>query len=297
MNSTLKGYIFLVIGVLGFSMKSIFIKLAYLYHVDTVPLIALRMLFSAPFYIVVLLYLTRHKDKRSSKQVTFYTLLVLCAVGYYAASITDMYALKFISVGLERIVLFTFPLFALLLSIFILNKKYSLKVIIPFLICFLGIAITFFFSVETQTEVRALVIGLSLALASAITYALYFVMSEKALVNNSSIKFNAQLMLLACILTIIQYVFQFPLSALFSQETPVYLIAFLMAVFSTVLPSFFIMSSIKTLSASTTALFNNLGPFITIYLGYIILKEAVSIGEMIGFIVVVLGVISLRKFK
>ena len=104
-------------------------------------------------------------------------------------------------------------------------------------------------------------------------------------------------MLLVCAFAIIQYLAQYSFDTIFIQENPVYFIAILMAVLSTVLPSFFIMFSIQKLGASTTALFNNLGPFLTIYLGYIVLSEQVSLGEMLGFIVVVLGVASLRKYK
>ena len=45
---------FTVLGVLGFSFKAILIKLAYAWHpVDAVTLLALRMLFSAPFFIAM----------------------------------------------------------------------------------------------------------------------------------------------------------------------------------------------------------------------------------------------------
>src|SRR5690606_18659038 len=118
-------------------IKSIFIKLAYAYNIDTIPLLTLRMLLSAPFYLAILIYISKNKYFESpSISSNFYILLFLCSVGYYAASITDMFSLEYISVGLERIILFTFPLFALLFSILILKKKYKPKVIIPFAICF-----------------------------------------------------------------------------------------------------------------------------------------------------------------
>ena len=297
MSENIKGYTLLLIGVFGFSLKSIFIKLAYLYQIDTVPLLALRMLFSAPFYIAILIYLGLGKKNNDINHISYYVLLLLCSIAYYAASITDMYSLEYISVGLERIVLFTFPIFALLFSIVILRKKFSSKVLIPFLVCFIGIMITFIFSVTDGSNVHLLVTGSILALISAITYALYFVLSEKAISKKSSIQFNCLFMLIACAFAILQYLSECPFNTIFIQNKQVYLIAFLMSLFSTVLPSFLIMYSIKKLSASTTALFNNLGPFLTVYLGYIVLGESVTIGELMGFTLVILGVISLRKFK
>jgi drug/metabolite transporter (DMT)-like permease len=48
-----------VLGVLGFSFKAILIKLAYAWHpVDAVTLLALRMLFAAPFFIAMAIFST-----------------------------------------------------------------------------------------------------------------------------------------------------------------------------------------------------------------------------------------------
>lgn len=297
MKDSVKNYTLLLIGVFGFSLKSIFIKLAYLYQIDTVPLLVLRMLFSVPFYIAILIYLGISHKNKNPNGIFYYILLLLCSMGYYIASVTDMYSLEFISVGLERIVLFTFPIFALLLSIVILRKKFSYKVLIPFLICFIGIIITFVFGTTDNSDIHLLVIGSILALISAIAYALYFVLSEKAISKKSPIQFNCLLMLIACVFSIFQYLLEYSPSTIFVMDKQLYIIAVCMAIFSTVLPSFLIMYSIKKISASTTALFNNLGPFLTVYLGYIILGESVTIGELIGFTLVILGVLSLRRFK
>ncbi len=42
-----------LIGALGFSLKAIFVKLAYPYGVDAITLLALRMGFSLPFFLWV----------------------------------------------------------------------------------------------------------------------------------------------------------------------------------------------------------------------------------------------------
>ena len=54
-----------VLGVLGFSFKAILIKLAYAWHpVDAVTLLALRMLFSAPFFIAMAWWAGRRPTAR-----------------------------------------------------------------------------------------------------------------------------------------------------------------------------------------------------------------------------------------
>ena len=47
------GVIFALLAAVGFSGKAILVKLAYVYHVDSITLLALRMAFSMPFFIGV----------------------------------------------------------------------------------------------------------------------------------------------------------------------------------------------------------------------------------------------------
>lgn len=70
-----------------------------------------------------------------------------------------------------------------------------------------------------------------------------------------------------------------------------------MALFSTVFPSFFMMYGVKKLGASKSAIFNNIGPFITLYLGYLILNESITFSDIIGALLVIVGVFSLRRFN
>ena len=56
------GIFILMIANIGFSSKAVLIKIMYLYHVDTISVIALRMLFSVPFYIIIAYFLSKRED-------------------------------------------------------------------------------------------------------------------------------------------------------------------------------------------------------------------------------------------
>jgi drug/metabolite transporter (DMT)-like permease len=47
------GALLVLLSATGFSAKAIFVKLAYTYQVDSVTLLALRMLFSLPFFALM----------------------------------------------------------------------------------------------------------------------------------------------------------------------------------------------------------------------------------------------------
>lgn len=58
-RDVLLGVVFALLAAVGFSAKAILVKLAYLDHVDAVTLLALRMVFSVPFFIAVAIWVQR----------------------------------------------------------------------------------------------------------------------------------------------------------------------------------------------------------------------------------------------
>ena len=64
MSSKSLGILYGVLGVVLFSSKAVMVKLAYRYDVDTLDLLLFRMLFSLPFYILIL-FLIRKKSTKA----------------------------------------------------------------------------------------------------------------------------------------------------------------------------------------------------------------------------------------
>ena len=106
-----------VVGVLGFSFKAILIKLAYAWHpVDAVTLLALRMLFSAPFFVAMAWWAGRRPGAPPIARRDWLRLAWLGFIGYYLASLLDFMGLAYITASLERLVLFLYPTMVVLLS-------------------------------------------------------------------------------------------------------------------------------------------------------------------------------------
>ncbi len=114
------GPLYAVLGVLGFSFKAILIKLAYAtYPVDAVTLLALRMLYAAPFFAAMAWWAARRP--RSTPPFTrddWKQLALLGFIGYYLASLLDFMGLQYITAALERLVLFLYPTMVVVLSAF-----------------------------------------------------------------------------------------------------------------------------------------------------------------------------------
>ena len=89
----LLGALAIVLAAVGFSTKAIFVKLAYRHGITSVPLLALRMLFSLPVFLVVNWWNNRH-DKRVISRSDYGKILVLGLVGYYLSSLLDFMGLQ-----------------------------------------------------------------------------------------------------------------------------------------------------------------------------------------------------------
>ncbi|HWL73140.1 MAG TPA: EamA family transporter, partial [Burkholderiaceae bacterium] len=85
-------------GSVLFSAKAVVIKLAYRYGVDATTLIALRMVFSLPFFVAVLIWSSRGAQPLSPADHG--RLILIGLLGYYAASYLDFLGLKYVTAAL-----------------------------------------------------------------------------------------------------------------------------------------------------------------------------------------------------
>ena len=104
-----------------FSTKAILVKLAYQYEVEAAVLLCLRMLFAFPFY--VLIAATAKKSGLAEIRRKDYLIIGTSGLaGHYLASLSDFIGLQYITAGIERLVLYTYPTLILLMSLIFLKK-------------------------------------------------------------------------------------------------------------------------------------------------------------------------------
>ena len=79
-----------------------------------------------------------------------------------------------------------------------------------------------------------------------------------------------------------------PLSLLFAQSWQVYAYAFAMALISTVFPVFLLGLAIRFIGAARASMVGMLGPVLTIFLGWMVLNEPLSIWQIAGACLLIL---------
>ena len=280
-----------MLAALGFSLKAIFVKLAYPYGVDAITLLALRMGFSLPVFLWVGLAHQRAGANLSGGD--WWRLFVLGCLGYYGASILDFWGLQFISAGLERLILFTYPTLTILIGVLFQGKPFSKREGLAVVLCYIGIGFAFMHDLG-QGDSRNVWIGSALVFGSSVSYALYLSGSGSMIARLGAMRFSALAMLVSSAVTLLHFATSQPLTA-FIQPLPVYGWALAMAMFATVVPVFAQSAAIRSLGAGSASLFGMVGPLLTIGFGWWLLDESISLAQMAGAGLVLIGILMVSR--
>lgn len=280
-----------LLAAFGFSMKAIFVKLAYPYGVDAITLLALRMGFALPVFLWV--GLAGQKAGASLSRGDWGKLFLLGCCGYYGASILDFWGLSYISAGLERLILFTYPTLTILIGVLFQGKPFSRREGVAVVLCYCGIGFAFMHDLGLN-EARDVWIGGALVFGSSVSYALYLSGSGPMIARLGAMRFSALAMLMSSAVTLLHFALVQPLTA-FIQPWPVYGWGLAMAVFATIVPVFAQSAAIRRIGAGRASLFGMVGPLLTIAFGWLLLDEHISLAQMAGAALVVVGILIVSR--
>jgi drug/metabolite transporter (DMT)-like permease len=297
------GYSLVLLGALGFSAKAILIKLAYAANVeiDAITLMALRMLFALPFFLLVAVWRNKQSPALPLDKKQWGLVIVLGLMGYYIASYLDFLGLQFISAGLERVIIFLYPTFVVLFSAIVYKRRITTRVSIALGLSYTGTMLVFIEHMAITSS--GLLLGSGLVLSSAIIFS-WFVMGSGVMTQRiGSARFTAYTMTVASVATLLHFAFlhraaltQLPTLPYDGWER-VYSLAIIMAVFSTVLPAFFMNAGIRRIGAGSASIISTTGPIATLVLAYILLGEAITPIQLTGTFFVLAGVYVVSRIK
>lgn len=285
------GLLCAVLGAVGFSFKAVFIKAAYRYGVDAETLLALRMGYALPFFIAMGIAVARREPMRLSLR-DIGLLGLLGFLGYYLASYLDFLGLRYISAALERIILFVYPTLVLLLSAAFLGKPLRWSMAPPLLLCFGGVVLAV--GHDFNGAGGNVVAGSALVFASALSYAIYLMLSGEAVQRFGSMRVTAWATGFACLYSLAQFFSLRPPAAL-AQPWQVHAFGMGMAIFSTVLPVWLVSEGMRRIGAGRTSMIGSLGPVLTILLAALFLGEQLGAMQALGAALVMLGVSRVSK--
>jgi drug/metabolite transporter (DMT)-like permease len=283
------GSSFVLIAALGFSAKAVIIKLVYQesQQVDAITLMSLRMVLALPVFLLVAFWQGDKNQGNALRGKDWMAILILGAVGYYWSSLLDFTGLQFISASLERVILFLYPTFVILFSAMIFRQPVSLRAMFALLISYSGMLVVFFENMQMDSV--NVIKGSLLVFSSAISFALFLIGSGVMIKRIGSARFTAMSMTVACLATLVHFSISHDLKALNLPEE-IYVLAMLMAAFSTILPAFLMNAGIRRIGSGTASIISSTGPIGTLFLAWFFLQEAISWAQIGGTFLVLAGV-------
>ena len=288
---TLSGFFITLTGAILFSTKAIFVKLAFRStHVDAVTLLMLRMLFSLPFYLVAAWMVSKKENKQELTLTDWLKVIALGILGYYLSSLFDFIGLQYVSAGLERLILFLYPTFAVLINTFFYKTKLNRVQIIALVLTYLGIGIAYFGELKLDTSNPKFFFGSFMIFLCAITYSFYLVGTGRMVQRVGVTRYTAYAMLASTVGIFINFLVTHTVESIpFTIDLTGYAIA--LAVVATVLPSFMMSNGMKSIGSNNVSIITSIGPVSTIIQAHFFLGEKIIMAQILGTALVIIGVI------
>lgn len=285
------GFAITFLGSILFSTKAIIVKLAFAHvAVDALTLLTLRMVFSLPFYVGAAWMVNKQQDATSLTGRQWMVVLVLGIFGYYLSSLFDFVGLQYISAGLERLILFLYPTFAVFINAFVFKQPIHRVQQIALVLTYVGIGLAYWGELQVDTDNPNFFYGSLLIFCCAITYSVYIAGSGYIIPKIGATKFTAYAMLAATAGIFIHFLFAGSFSDL-QQSAGLWWYGLLLAVFATVIPSFMISWGMKKIGSNNVAIISSIGPVSTILQAHFILGEHIFLEQLAGTLLVIIGVL------
>lgn len=290
---SLIGFLIAFVGAILFSTKAIIVKKAfYDVHIDALTLLALRMLFSLPFYLIIAFTISSQQSNKKMTGKEWLAVIALGIFGYYLSSLFDFVGLQYISAGLERLILFLYPGFAVIFNALFFKEKIKSVHVWALLITYIGIGIAYFGEIKIDTGNPNFYWGSFLIFLCAITYALYIAGSGQVIPKVGASKFTAYALLCSTAGVFLHYVLRGQYDAL-QGSFDLWWYGILLALIATVIPTFMLSFALKRIGANNVAIISSVGPVSTIIQAHFFLGEPIFMEQIIGTVLVLVGVLLL----
>lgn len=271
------------LGAVLFSAKAILVKLCYQHGADAETVLALRMVFSLPFFWGAVWWYTASRNPAPIQRKDLLTMLALGFVGYYLSSYLDFLGLQYITVGLERIILYLNPTLVLVISAVAFKRRIDARQWVAMAIAYAGVALVFLHDVRIDGQRTYL--GGSLVFLCALTYAIYLIFAGEIVRRVGSIRVVAYASASSTFFCVLQALLVNP-QGLVTQGVDVYALSLLNAGLCTFAPMLLIMAAVNRIGPALTAQAGVVGPVAMVFLGWYYLGEEISALQVAGVVVV-----------
>lgn len=272
---------------LFFCSKAVFVKMAYRYGLDAVTTLALRMVLAFPFFLAGGWLASRKQLVRLTGR-DWVRLALLGFCGWYLSSVINFMGLEHVSVGLERMILYTYPSLVVLGSVAFMGKPLRWKVVGAMLVAYLGIVVGY----HGETSVAGsgeTWLGALLVFGSAVTYAVFVLLSGEMVSRIGPVRFTSCVVGFSCLFVLVHFGVTHPPGLLLRLPAGAYGCGVALAIAGTVIPSYLFGIGLKRAGPQAFAVIGMIGPLGTVGLAWLLLGESVNPVQLLGLALTLAG--------
>lgn len=276
------------VATIAIAFKGIFARYAYLEGATVTELLLLRFVIAAPLFLLIARFLA---PGRIQPGEIHWRGCLSAGVFFFIATLCDFTAIERIGASLSRIILFTFPIFVILLTALRDRKPPPAGQVLLFVVIYAGLWLVVMPSGPGDLTARTWE-GIAWALGSAVSYAAFLFTSQITMARMGSVRFTALSNLVVLGLMLLYAALIDPPQA-WPSTAAIQWGAFI-AVGCTVLPFFLLFEGIRRVGASQASLITLAGPVITVLAAWFLLDEVMDTVQWLGLaiLVVAMGMLS-----
>jgi drug/metabolite transporter (DMT)-like permease len=296
------GALLVLISAAGFGTLGVLGKLAFIAGLPIPTVLALRFAIGSVVFLLLLGLDHARRRKRRERRceldsehfslcLTARELAVavgLGALGYAAMSGLFFWGLEFMPVGMVAIVLYTYPVFVVVLSAIVLKEKVTRYTMIALILSFGGVVL-----ITGTDHVHVDPHGVAIILGAAIIYAAYITVSRSVLSTIDARALTAHVLPSAAITFLIYGKITDQL--MLPVTAYGWIVVIILAVIATAVPVFAFFAGLSRIGANRASILSTFEPVVTILLGAALLGELLTSITILGGIMVLAGAILVHK--
>lgn len=282
-----KGYIYAIVSAVLFGTAGIFVKLAHNTNLDSVSLLTVQYIIAVTLMFIAAFFKDREKLHISKKEL--FHMIILGGIGNTLMTVFYYMAFEYLPVAMVTMLLFTYPIMVFVYSVIFKKQKIDIRKVAAIVTAFLGCVLTLnILSGELKYSMKGIICGV----IAAVFYAFMNLYSERNLENVDALSINAYSTLFSLITLLIYRWPGFLFKGELGFKSLQYII--ILAVFCEIVPLTLLYAAIKYIGALKVSIISNLEIPTAIIFSFIILKESVSVMQIIGAILIFYAVHLIR---
>lgn len=290
-NSKIKGIVFVFLATVVFGAQSVLTRTVLVAGLEPHVLMGIKLL-GGLLTLSILAIVTGEKLAIKKKDLKYFIPLGVVGGLLFSLFLAISYSINGASQAV--ILLYTAPVFTMLLAHFFLGEKINKIKIMALVLVALGIVLVSVGSLEG--EFKFTLIGLFFGLASGLCYGLFNVLGKKLSGDYSSLNINFFMILIAVITMLPVYPF-FNWELLLGDQLVLTLVGLLYGFLIFGVGNFLLMKGMKHLEAGTVSILANTEPVFAVIMAVIFLGEKLLPLQIVGFIGVLGGALLVSRNK